>query len=59
MKIKGIDVSCLSKRQQKTMKEHSKHHTGKHISDMVKKMCGSSKMSFTGSHKSAMSKIGK
>ena len=23
MKIKGIDVSCLSKRQQKTMKEHS------------------------------------
>jgi len=58
MKIKGIDVTCLSKKQQKTMKAHSKHHTGKHIKGMVNKMCGKDKMSFTESHKTAM-KIGK
>ena len=59
MKIKGVDVTCLTKRQQKAMKNHSKHHTSKHIKDMVGKMCGKDKMSFGGSHKAAMSKVGK
>jgi|TARA_R100001510_G_C7560926_1_gene141008 hypothetical protein len=59
MKIKGVDVSCLSARQQKAMKAHSKHHTSKHIKDMVGKMCGKGKMTFGASHKAAMSKVGK
>ena len=29
MKVKGVDVSKLTKRQQETMKKHSKHHSNK------------------------------
>ena len=31
MKVKGVDVSKLTKSQQKAMKKHSVHHTKKHI----------------------------
>ena len=30
MKVKGVDISKLTKSQQNTMKKHSKHHTKKH-----------------------------
>ena len=57
MKIKGVDMSGLTKRQQQTMKKHSVHHTKKHMSFMEKKMMGG--MSFGESHKLAMKQVGK
>ena len=38
MKIKGVDVSKLTKRQQDAMKKHSKHHTKKHMQYMYNSM---------------------
>jgi len=57
MKIKGINVDSLTKRQQNAMKRHSVHHTGNHIKAMVDAM--KKGKSFGQSHKAAMKKIGK
>ena len=57
MKIKGVDVSKLTKRQQDAMKKHSKHHTKKHIQYMVNSMKRGS--SFSKSHVNAQKKVGK
>ena len=38
MKVKGVDVSKLTKRQQQTMKKHSQHHTKKHMQYMLNSM---------------------
>ena len=38
MKVKGVDVSKLTKRQQQTLKRHAKHHTKKHMQYMVNSM---------------------
>tara|TARA_R100001460_G_scaffold81911_1_gene122841 strand:- start:35 stop:208 length:174 start_codon:yes stop_codon:yes gene_type:complete len=57
MKIKNIDISGLTKRQQTTMQRHAKHHTKSHIDVMVKAMMKGA--TFTASHKQAMKKVGK
>tara|TARA_R100000773_G_scaffold38432_1_gene33581 strand:+ start:121 stop:294 length:174 start_codon:yes stop_codon:yes gene_type:complete len=57
MKVKGVDVSKLTKRQQNTMKKHSKHHTKKHIQYMTNSMVRGT--SFTKAHKNAQKKVGK
>ncbi len=57
MKIKNIDISSLTKRQQTSMKRHAKHHTKNHIDVMVKAMMQGA--TFTASHKQAMKKVGK
>ena len=57
VKIKGVDVSSLTKRQQDTMKKHSKHHTKKHIQYMTNSMKRGS--TFTNAHKNAQKKVGK
>ena len=57
VKIKGVDVSSLTKKQQTTMKKHSVHHTGKHIQSMVNAMKRGS--TFSESHKKAQKKVGK
>tara|TARA_R100000664_G_scaffold34098_1_gene53979 strand:+ start:3635 stop:3844 length:210 start_codon:yes stop_codon:yes gene_type:complete len=56
-KIKGVDVSSLNSRQRTAMKNHSKHHTAKHIRGMVAAM--KKGKTFTQSHKEAMKKVGK
>lgn len=55
-KIKGVDVSKLTKRQQATMKKHAKHHTKKHIQYMTNSMKRGS--TFTQAHKNAQKKVG-
>ena len=57
MKIKGISLSGLNKRQESAMKKHSKHHTGKHLKTMVSLM--KKGKTFTDSHKMAMKRVGK
>ena len=57
MKVKGINLSDLTKRQQNAMKRHSVHHTGNHIKAMVNAI--KKGKTFTESHKIAMKKIGK
>jgi hypothetical protein len=57
VKVKGVSVSSLNKRQQTAMKKHAKHHTAKHIKSMVAMMNRGS--TFTESHKKAMKKVGK
>ena len=47
----------LSKRQETTMKKHSKHHSSKHMKFMRTKMMQG--MSFTDAHKEAQKKVGK
>jgi len=56
-KVKGVDVSSLTKRQQDTLKRHSKHHTKKHISYMVNSMKRGT--SFSKAHVNAQKKVGK
>ena len=56
-KIKGVDVSKLNKRQQTSMKKHSKHHSKKHIQFMVNSMKRGS--TFSKAHKNAQKKVGK
>lgn len=56
MKVKGVDVSSLTKRQQQSMKKHGEHHSGKHIRDMLKRMDKGA--TFTAAHKSSMKKVG-
>ena len=57
MKIKGVDMSSLTKRQQDTMKRHAKHHTKKHIKYMYNSMNRGA--TFTQAHKRAMKAVGK
>tara|TARA_Y100001951_G_C11281993_1_gene266038 strand:+ start:1310 stop:1483 length:174 start_codon:yes stop_codon:yes gene_type:complete len=57
MKVKGVDVSKLTKRQQDTMKRHAKHHTKKHIKYMYNSMNRGA--TFTQAHKRAMKAVGK
>jgi hypothetical protein len=47
----------LTKRQEDTMKKHSKHHTSKHMRLMRSKMLQG--MSFGEAHKLAQKKVGK
>ena len=56
MKVKGVDVSKLSKSQQKAMKKHSKHHTKNHMDTMKASMKGG--MNFTEAHEKAMKTVG-
>ena len=46
----------LSKRQEDTMKKHSKHHSAKHMAEMRKAMLNGS--TFTEAHKKAQKKVG-
>tara|TARA_R100001079_G_scaffold110825_1_gene87667 strand:- start:42 stop:215 length:174 start_codon:yes stop_codon:yes gene_type:complete len=57
MKVKGVDVSKLTKRQQGALKKHAKHHTKKHMQFMVNSMKRGS--TFSKAHKSAQKKVGK
>ena len=57
MKVKGVSVKGLNKRQVSAMRRHSKHHTRKHLKAMVTAMKKGS--TFTRSHKIAMKKVGK
>jgi len=56
MKVKGVDLSFLTKRQQDTMKRHSEHHTAKHLRDMAKRMKKGD--SFTVAHKKSQKAVG-
>ena len=47
----------LTKRQQSTMKKHSKHHSKKHMTMMTKAMLDGK--TFTEAHKMAQKKVGK
>jgi len=57
MKVKGVDISTLTKRQQNSMKKHSEHHTKKHMQYMHNSMRRGA--TFTQAHKRAMKKVGK
>jgi hypothetical protein len=57
MKIKGVDVTKLTKSQQNAMKKHSKHHTKKHIQYMTNSIKRGS--TFNQAHKNAQQKVGK
>jgi len=50
-------LKALTKRQEDTMKQHSKHHTPKHMNLMRSKM--QQGMSFENAHKLAQKKVGK
>ena len=56
MKVKGVDVSKLSKSQQKAMKKHSKHHTKRHMEYMRNSMVRGA--TFTQAHKRAQKAVG-
>ena len=57
MKIKGVDMSSLTKRQQDTMKRHAKHHTKIHMEYMKNSMKRGA--TFTQAHKRAIKAVGK
>ena len=57
MRVKGVDIGGLNKRQMAAMARHSRHHSVKHLRAMVSAM--KKGKSFTESHKIAMKKIGK
>ena len=57
MKIKGVDMSGLTKRQQQTMKKHSVHHTKRHMEYMRNSMIRGA--TFTQAHKRAQKAVGK
>ncbi len=57
MKVKGVDLSALNKRQQTAMKRHGEHHTAKHLRDMLKRM--KKGKSFTEAHKASQKAVGK
>ncbi len=57
MKVKGVDISSLTKRQQATMKKHSKHHSKKHMQYMYNSMKRGA--TFTQAHKRAQKAVGK
>jgi|TARA_R100001198_G_C5222571_1_gene204223 hypothetical protein len=51
VKVKGVDVSSLTKRQQGATKRHAKHHTAATLKKMVSGM--KKGKSFTEVHKKA------
>ncbi len=57
MKIKGVSVTGLTKRQISAMRKHARHHTAKHLRSMVRAM--KKGKTFTQSHKSAIRKVGR
>ena len=57
MKVKGVDLSKLTKRQQETMKKHSKHHSKKHMQYMKNSMLRGA--TFSQAHKRAQKVVGK
>lgn len=50
-------MAALTKRQQDTLKKHSKHHSSKHMAMMRKEMRAG--MSFSAAHKKAQKAVGK
>ena len=56
MKVKGVDMSGLSIRQQQTMKKHSQHHTKRHMEYMRNSMVRGA--TFTQAHKRAQKAVG-
>ena len=56
MKVKGVDVSKLTKRQQETMKKHSQHHSKKHMHMYNSMRRGAT---FTQAHTRAQKAVGK
>ena len=54
VKVKGVSVNGLTKRQISAMRKHAKHHTRKHLRSMVTAMRKGS--TFTASHKKAIKK---
>tara|TARA_R100000657_G_C4662574_1_gene106321 strand:- start:698 stop:934 length:237 start_codon:yes stop_codon:yes gene_type:complete len=54
--VKGVDISGLNTRQQNLMKDHSVHHTKKHMKMMATMMKNGK--TFTESHKAAQKKVG-
>jgi hypothetical protein len=56
-KRKPIKKKGLSKRQEASMKRHSKHHTAKHMKYMKNLMMKGS--TFTAAHKKAQKAVGK
>lgn len=57
MKVKGVSLDGLTKRQQTAMARHSRHHTRKHLRAMVTAMRKG--RTFTQSHRIAQKKVGK
>tara|TARA_B100001939_G_C16894683_1_gene597040 strand:- start:1120 stop:1293 length:174 start_codon:yes stop_codon:yes gene_type:complete len=57
VKIKGIDMSGLTTRQQQTMKKHSQHHTKRHMEYMRNSMMRGA--TFTQAHQRAQKAVGK
>ena len=57
MKIKGVDMSSLTKRQQQTIKKHSQHHSKRHMEYMRNSMKRGA--TFTQAHKRAQKAVGK
>ena len=57
VKVKGVDVSSLTKRQQDSMKRHSQYHTKKHMQYMLNSMKRGA--TFTQAHKRAQKSVGK
>jgi hypothetical protein len=57
MKVKGVDLSALNKRQQTAMKRHGEHHTAKHLRDMLKRM--KKGKSFTEAHRASQKAVGR
>jgi len=57
MKVKGVDLSALNKRQQTAMKRHGEHHTAKHLRDMLKRM--KKGKSFIEAHKASQKAVGR
>ena len=57
MKVKGVNIDVLTKRQRLAMVRHARHHTKKHLRAMVTAM--KKGRTFTQSHKIAQKKVGK
>ncbi len=57
MKIKGVDMSGLSKRQQDSLRKHAKHHTKRHMEYMRNSMKRGA--TFTQAHERAQKAVGK
>ena len=54
--IRGV-IKGLNTRQKKTMRKHARHHSMKHMREMVSAM--KKGRTFTQAHSSAMKKVGK
>ncbi len=55
--VKGVSMNGLNARQANAMKNHSKHHTSKHLKMMVSEM--KKGKTFSESHKMAQKKVGR